>query len=57
MYVKDIDDLDELADLLAEAEDRLERDPMNEQAEWDREDILGRIEELEFGGRLPRPAD
>ncbi|QJD50281.1 hypothetical protein SEA_IWOKEUPLIKEDIS_78 [Mycobacterium phage Iwokeuplikedis] len=50
MYVEDIDDLDELEDLKAEAEESL-RAPhatgaQREQAEWDLEDINGRIAEL-----------
>ncbi|QBJ01160.1 hypothetical protein PBI_ARISSANAE_75 [Mycobacterium phage Arissanae] len=46
MYVDDVDDLDELADLLLEAEERLSACPSSEQAAWDVEDIQGRIDEL-----------
>ncbi|QGJ88831.1 hypothetical protein SEA_YECEY3_80 [Mycobacterium phage Yecey3] len=46
MYVGDVDDLDELADLLLEAEDRLSASPNSEQAQWDVEDIQQRIEEV-----------
>lgn len=46
MFVSDIEDKDLLHDLLAEVEDRLLDDPANEQAMWDREDILDRLAEL-----------
>ncbi|ASZ72867.1 hypothetical protein SEA_DRAKE55_78 [Mycobacterium phage Drake55] len=46
MYVADVDDLEELKDLRSEAESRLGRNPDNEQAQWDLEDIEDRIEEL-----------
>ena len=49
-YVADVTDPDELMELLAEADDRLPEDPLNEQAQWDREDILDRLEEI-----TPRP--
>ncbi|BBX09467.1 hypothetical protein [Mycolicibacterium aichiense] len=46
MYVDDVDDLDELHDLLAEAHDRLLANPGNEQAQWDIEDIENRLEQV-----------
>ncbi|QGH80638.1 hypothetical protein SEA_RAHALELUJAH_78 [Mycobacterium phage Rahalelujah] len=46
MYVDDVDDLEELNYLRDEAVERLDRDPGNEQASWDIEDIDNRIEEL-----------
>jgi len=46
MHVADIYDVGELFDLLVEADERLGDDPDNEQAKFDREDILDRIEEL-----------
>ncbi|QDP44656.1 hypothetical protein SEA_NOTHINGSPECIAL_72 [Mycobacterium phage NothingSpecial] len=46
MYVADVDDLEELEYLRAEAENSLAMDPNNEQAGWDLEDITERIEEL-----------
>ncbi|ASR86174.1 hypothetical protein SEA_BOBSWAGET_69 [Mycobacterium phage BobSwaget] len=46
MYVDDVDDLAELEELLADAQDRLASNPSNEQAAWDVEDIEGRMEEL-----------
>lgn len=52
MFVSDITDQQELFDLLAEVEDRLLDDPANEQAMWDREDILDRLAEL--SPKLPR---
>ncbi|AHJ86689.1 hypothetical protein CRB1_78 [Mycobacterium phage CRB1] len=56
MYVEDIDDLEELQDLQAEAERTLSRPgstgAQREQAEWDLEDIAERIADLsdEVGG-------
>jgi hypothetical protein len=47
MYVADVTDPQELSDLLAEAQDWLAREPDNEQAAWDVEDIIDRINELE----------
>lgn len=50
MYVEDIDDLDELSALLAEAEDRYNFSYAYqdiEQAEWDMQDIQERINELQ----------
>jgi hypothetical protein len=47
MYVADVTDPQELSDLLVEAQDWLAREPHNEQAAWDVEDILDRINELE----------
>ncbi|QTF81498.1 hypothetical protein SEA_TARSUSIV_74 [Mycobacterium phage TarsusIV] len=46
MYVDDVYDLEELEELRDEAEGRLEANPSNEQAQWDLEDIEGRMEEL-----------
>ena len=59
MYVDDVDDLEELGELLAEAQDRLYSDPTNEQAQWDVEDIEERITELNYerGGGSPYPVD
>jgi hypothetical protein len=57
MYVADITDRDELIYLLAEIEDRLLADPDNEQARWDREDILDRMDELMPMPKLERLRD
>jgi hypothetical protein len=46
MYVADVTDIDELAELLAEAWDRVMAEPSNEQAQWDVQDIEDRIVEL-----------
>ena len=46
MYVADIHDVEELFDLLVDAVERLGDNPDNEQAKFDREDILDRIKEL-----------
>ncbi|UJD21175.1 hypothetical protein SEA_SORORFAGO_78 [Mycobacterium phage SororFago] len=46
MYVEDVDDLEELEYLLSEAQDRLDANPGNEQAQWDIEDIEERINEV-----------
>lgn len=46
MYVADITDIEELAELLAEAWGRVIADPMNEQAQWDLQDIEARIYEV-----------
>lgn len=46
MYVADVTDQEELEFLLAQNEDELLADPADEQAKWDREDILGRFAEL-----------
>lgn len=43
MYVKDVTDMKELEELLAEAQDWLLREPDSEQAAWDVEDILDQI--------------
>lgn len=57
MYVADVTDLNELRQLLAEAEDRVQasRTPEEfEQAQWDIEDIEDRIDELTFEARFPK---
>lgn len=46
MYVHDVDDLEELEDLLSEAQDLLDADPSNEQAGWDVDDIEERIAQV-----------
>lgn len=46
MYVADVTSMEELQELLAEAEDRLALDPTNEQAAWDIEDIEDRMAEI-----------
>jgi hypothetical protein len=48
MYVADVTDLYELQELLDEVRDRLSADPDNEQAQRDEEDILDRMDEIEF---------
>lgn len=47
MYVADVTDMQELEELLAEAQDWLLLEPDSEQAQWDVEDILDRIYELQ----------
>jgi hypothetical protein len=47
MYVADVTCLHELQELLDEVRDRLAADQNNEQAQWDEQDILDRIDELE----------
>ena len=46
MYVADVTDIAELEEMLAEVFVRLAQDPKNEQALWDQEDILARMEEI-----------
>ncbi|UJD20913.1 hypothetical protein SEA_ZIMMER_75 [Mycobacterium phage Zimmer] len=46
MYVEDIDDLDELAQLRDEAVRELDVHPANEQAQFDLEDIDQRIAQV-----------
>lgn len=46
MFVADITDKEELDFLLAQNEDELLANPADEQAQWDREDILGQYAEL-----------
>ncbi|QFG04649.1 hypothetical protein PBI_KEZIACHARLES14_75 [Mycobacterium phage Keziacharles14] len=46
MYVEDVDDLQELEALHAEAVDRLGANPRSEQAAWDIEDIVQRVNEV-----------
>jgi hypothetical protein len=48
VYVKDITDMNELNELLAEVQDQLLADPLNEQAQWDMEDIMDRIDEISY---------
>jgi len=46
MYVDDVTDMAELAAMLAETKNRLAVNPANEQAQWDAEDIRGRMAKL-----------
>ncbi len=54
MYVEDITDMNELNELLAEVQDRLLADPLNEQAEFDMEDITERMALLELDARIQK---
>jgi len=51
VYVEDIDSIEECEELLAEVEDRINfsapGSPEREQAEWDYEDLIGRLQELD----------
>jgi hypothetical protein len=54
VYVEDITDMNELNELLAEVQDRLLADPLNEQAEFDMEDITERMALLELDARIQK---
>ena len=48
MYLEDVTDLNELLALLAEVEDELLKSPSCQQSQWDKEDILDRIDALTY---------